>query len=159
MYPMLRAGTVLMQNGTLIPESIWVEEGPYSPGWEVIKNLDGNSLDRNARKSNWNFFFIAGSIHATSWGPGNGVTARCAAIRALSKTQSKKFNCFEITEVSIHRFLGIPYVNVVGHARHMQEDMVLESSARRAQHIVEVATAHASKKGSRLAAASVSAGR
>jgi hypothetical protein len=41
MHPILRAGTVLMQTGTVMPESVWVEEGSYSPGWEVIKNLDG----------------------------------------------------------------------------------------------------------------------
>ena len=54
-----------------------------------------------------------------------------AAIRALAKTKLKKFNCFEITEVTIRRFLGIPYVSVVGHSRHVQEDSELESSARR----------------------------
>ena len=143
MHPTLRAGTVLMQTGTVMPESVWVEEGPYSPGWEVIKNLDGDSLDRNLRESNWNFFFIAGSVHAIAWGPGNGITARCAAIRALAKSKLKKFNCFEITEVTTRRFLGIPYVSVVGHSRHVQEDRVLESLARRGQKIVEIASQRA----------------
>jgi len=131
---------VLIQTGTVMPESVWVEEGSYSPGWEVIKNLDGDSLDRNLRESNWNFFFLAGSIHAISWDPGNGITARCAAIRALAKTKLKKFNCFEITEVTICRFLGIPYVSVVGHPRHIQEDRVLESSVHRGQRMLELAS-------------------
>ena len=143
MHPTLRAGTVLMQTGTVMPESVWVEKGSYFRGWEVIKNLDGDSLDRNLRKSNWNFFFIAGSIHAISWGSGNGITARRTAIRALAKTKVKKFNCFEITEVTFRRFLGIPYVSVVGHSRHVQEDRVLESSVHRGQRMLEIASQRA----------------
>ena len=55
----IKAGTIMMRAGTIIPQSLRVETEPYSQGWEIIKNSDGNSVDRDVRRADWNFFFLA----------------------------------------------------------------------------------------------------
>ena len=58
----------MMKAGTIIPQSLRVETALYSQGWEIIKNSDADALDRGIRRADWNFFFLAASIHATALG-------------------------------------------------------------------------------------------
>jgi hypothetical protein len=127
----LKLGTVLLQTGAVIPESVWIEKETYSPGWEEVTNVSGDDLDRQLRRENWSFFFIGGAIQGTSWGSWSGAAIRCAAIRTLNKTEVTKFNGFEITGIYSKRFLGIRYVRVIGHARHLQPGPVLQNLAER----------------------------
>jgi len=39
--------------------------------------------------------------------------------------KSDRFNCLEISRVAVKSFLGLPYVTVAGHARHIQESIYL----------------------------------
>ncbi len=64
----LKAGTIMMKAGTIIPQSLRVETELYSQGWEIIKNSDADTLDRDIRRADWNFFFLAASIHETALG-------------------------------------------------------------------------------------------
>src|SRR5215469_6843985 len=75
----------MMRAGTTIPQSLQVETEPYSPGWEIIKNSDGNSVDRDLRRADWNFFFLAASIQATAIGYVGARTVRRAMERVLAK--------------------------------------------------------------------------
>lgn len=131
MSNLLKIGTVLMQTGAYIPESVWVERETYSPGWEEVTNLDGEDLDRLVRRENWNFFFFGGALQGMSWGSPSGSSVRCAAIRVLKKSKLTKLNGFEITGIHARRFLGIPYTNVTGHSRHIQKSTVLQNIAER----------------------------
>jgi len=60
------SGTI--KAGTIIPQSLRVETEPYSHGWEIIKNSDAYALDRDIRRADWNFFFLAASFLATALG-------------------------------------------------------------------------------------------
>jgi len=53
--------------------------------------------------------------------------------RVLAKAESSKFNCLEIPEVAAKRFLGIPYVFVSAHSRHIQESGFLQSLEQRSR--------------------------
>jgi hypothetical protein len=64
----IKAGTIMMKAGTIIPQSLRVETELYSHGWEMIKNSDADALDRDIRRADWNFFFLAASIQATALG-------------------------------------------------------------------------------------------
>jgi len=127
----LKMGTVLLQTGTSIPESVWIEKEAYSPGWEEVTNVNGDDLDRQIRRENWSFFFIGGAIQGTSWGSWREIATRSATIRALNKSGLTRFNGFEITGIHSRRFLGLGYVTVVGHARHLQPSPVLQNFAER----------------------------
>ena len=127
----LKIGTVLVETDTFIPESVWVQKETFTPGWQAITNLTGDDLDRQIRREGWNFIFMVGALQGASWGSWSDVAIRCAAIRVLKKTQTTKLNAFEITGIHARRFLGVPYIVVTGHSRHLQESTVLQNIAER----------------------------
>ena len=131
MFGSLTIGTVLVQTDTFIPDSVWVQRETFCSGWQTITNVNGDDLDRQIRSDGWNFMFMGGAIGSTSWGSWSATAIRCAAIRALKKTQATKLNSFEITAIRARRFLGIPYVMVIGHSRHIQKSTVLQNIAER----------------------------
>jgi hypothetical protein len=105
----------------------------YKQDWEIIKNADADAVDRDIRRADWNFFFLASSIHATALGYRGERTAQRAMERVLAKAEPSKFNCLEITEVSAKQFLGFRYVHVSAHSRHIQKSPFLQERAERAE--------------------------
>ena len=118
-------GTIMIRVGTLTPQSLRVETEPYSHGWEMIKNSDGDAVDRDIRQADWNFFFLAANIQATAWGHWGERNARKAMKKVLAQVKQLKRNCAEITGVSARRFQGFPYVHVSAHSRHIQKSPLL----------------------------------
>ena len=129
----IKAGAIMMKVGTILPQSLRVETELYSQGWEIIKNADADAVDRDIRRADWNFFFLAASIHATALGYWGERTVRRAMERVLAKAEPSKFNCLEITEVSAKQFLGFPYVHVSAHSRHIQKSPFLQELAERGE--------------------------
>ena len=129
----IKAGTIMMKAGTIIPQSLRVETEPYSHGWEIIKNSDADAVDRDIRRADWNFFFLAGNIQATALGYWGERTVRRAMERVVAKAEPSKFNCLEITEVSAKQFLGFPYVHVSAHSRHIQKSPFLQAPGERVE--------------------------
>jgi hypothetical protein len=127
----LKIGTVLVQADTFIPDSVWIQRETFCPGWQAITNLNGDDLDRQIRNDGWNFIFMGGALQGTSWGSWGGTAIRSAAIRVLNRTQATRLNAFEITAIHARRFLGVPYVVVTGHSRHVQKSTVLQNIAER----------------------------
>ena len=127
----IKTGSIMMQAGTLMPESLRVEAEPYWHGWEMIQDSDGDVLDRKIRRAGWGFFFMAENIQAMVWGFVGKKTVRRAVQRVLGKVKLSKFNCLEITEISARHFLRFPYVHVSAHSRHIQKAPLLQSIAER----------------------------
>jgi len=119
------AGTVLIQANALLPAGLAIEWEAFLPGWKVVRNFDACELGRKIAEMNWNFFYLAGEVSVTvlgRYGPG---TLPKAVKRVLLKRQEKRFNSLQITRVVSKRFLGIPFVTVAAHARHIQESVFL----------------------------------
>ncbi|HWH59485.1 MAG TPA: hypothetical protein VN682_17790 [Terriglobales bacterium] len=131
----LRIGTVLLRTGACVPKSVWIEKKTYSPRWEEIINLNGDDLDRQIRREHWNFFFLGGAIQGLSLGWGSAISVRRAVIRALGKSERTNCNGFEITDIHTRRFLGIRYVTIIGHSRHLQQGAVLQNIAGRTRQL------------------------
>src|SRR5437773_9123698 len=81
----------MIRVGTLTPQSLRVETEPYSHGWEMIKNSDGDAVDRDIRQADWNFFFLAANIQATAWGHWGERNARKAMKKVLAQVKQLKF--------------------------------------------------------------------
>jgi len=129
----MKQRTIMMQTGTLIPESLCVEAEPCGQTWQIIKNADGDLLERDLRKAGWNFFFLAETVQAMVWGYRGERTVRRALRRVLAKVKLLKFNCLEITGITQKRFLGLPYVHVSAHSRHIQKSSTMQSQVERSQ--------------------------
>ncbi len=121
----IKTGTILIKEGTLLPGALRFESEPCAPGWRLVKNPDGDGLDRKIHEAGWTFFYLAGEIRGTVFGLDGQKTVRRAVERILAKLKSEKFNSLEITRVASKRFLGVPYASVSAHSRHIQESLFL----------------------------------
>ena len=124
----IKAGTILIKEGTLLPKALTFESELYSPGWRSVTSLDGYSMDRKTHDAGWTFFYLAGESKATVFGGEGLKSIRRAMKQILAGTKSGKFNSLEITRVVFKHFLGVPYATVSFHIRNMQEGMFLFGS-------------------------------
>jgi len=65
-------------------------------------------------------FYMAGEIRTNALGFNAENRLRKAVRRIIAEVDGQKCNCMEITSVAAKTFLGIPYVTVVAHSRHIQ---------------------------------------
>ena len=125
MEEIIKTGTILIAEGAILPESLLLESEPYAYGWRLVKNLDSKGFDQIISQAGWNFIYLAGAIETNAFGSDEKKTTRKAIKQVIAKTKSKNFNCLEITQVAAKRSLGLPYVSVSAHSRHIQKSMVL----------------------------------
>jgi hypothetical protein len=111
---------IFIQEAIVLPAMHSVESEKFLPGWRVVKNLDSDALARSIEDANWHSFYLAGKIKATVLGLNRPGTLRRAVKSVLAKQRLQKFNCLEVTGVVSKRFLGIPFVSITAHSRHVQ---------------------------------------
>ena len=124
----IKTGTILIKEGTLLPEAVRFESEPCVPGWRLVKDLDGCGLDRKIRDAGWTFFCLAGQLGATVFGIDEQKTLSRAVGQILANLESAEFNSLEIMRVTSEaskRFLGVRYVTVSAQSRHIQESAFL----------------------------------
>ena len=126
----IEIGTLLVKEGTPLPENLPLESDPYLKGWRLVKNLDSSGLDRKLCEVGWTFFYMAGEVNAMAFGSDAERTTRRAVRKAIANMKSEKFNCLEISDVSAKRFLGLAYLTVAVHPRHIQESVCLFHAKR-----------------------------
>jgi len=117
----IKTGSILVERNASMPKSLLLEGNSYSSGWRSVSNLDLNQLDVAIHKAGWTFFFMAGEIKITAFGFDKERAVRRTVKRVITNVELHKCNCVEFTEVSAKSFLGMPYVNVSAHSRHIQE--------------------------------------
>jgi hypothetical protein len=121
----IEAGTILIERGTLIPDFWLPQGGSYSSDWTSLGKLDRSRLEASIHNAGWTFFYLAGEIRATVLGFDEQEMVRKAVKRLITDVKTRHLNCLEITRVAMSSFLGLPYTTVAGHARHIQEGLVL----------------------------------
>ena len=121
----IKTGSILIKDGTFLPDALRFESEPCATGWRLVKDLDGYGLHRKINEAEWTFFCLASEIKATIFGFDGQKTVRRAVKRILANLKSSKFNSLEITRVASKSFLGVPYVNVSACSRHIQESLYL----------------------------------
>ena len=121
----IKTGTILIKEGTLLPEFLRFESEAFLPGWRVVKDLDGYGLGQKIEEAKWYFFYLVDEFRAIALGREDLGTLRRAAKQILAKQEGQKFNSLEITKVASKRFLGIPFMSVTAHFRHIQQGICL----------------------------------
>jgi len=128
----VQVGTVLIgAESPRMAQVLALQSEPYLKHWSVIRTLDGFTLDDKIHAARWNFFFLAGEVKATFFGAVGVTKVREALERIVRKVKQRNFNCLEVTGIVSKRFLGIPYVTVSAHSRHIQESCQLDSVEQR----------------------------
>jgi hypothetical protein len=125
----IKTGTILIAESAVLPDSMQLESEPFVYGWRLLKKLDSGGLDKLIGAAGWNFFYIAGVVAARVFGSDENKTTRKAIKHLLASPEAKNFNCLEITKLVAKRSMGIPYVSVSAHLRHIQESRLLDEAA------------------------------
>ena len=119
MLDTIKTGTILIEDGTLLPESLRLESEAYSTGWTSVSNVR-SEFEKTINQAGWTFFFMAGTIQSTVFGFDKQKAVRTAVKRIITDVEFQKCNCLEITGVTLKSFLGMPYACVTAHPRHVQ---------------------------------------
>jgi hypothetical protein len=112
-------------------ESFALETSPCSGNWSMVEGLDGSAIDRMIQAAGWNFFFMAAEVKVRFFGVVGAAKIQNALRRIVAKVKPEHFNGLEITSIVAQHFLGVPYVTVSAHSRHMQQSCYLDSTEAR----------------------------
>ena len=131
MPPTVEVGAILMKDWPRIKKLLGLESEAYSEEWTVLKDLDVCALDRKIHAAGWNFFFMATEVKVMFFGSVGAAKIQNALKRILGKVKQQHFNGLEVTAIVARHFLGVPYVTVSAHSRHMQQNYCLDTAAAR----------------------------
>ena len=127
----VQVGTILMKEWPGMPPLAGFETEPGIGEWSMVKVPDAFTLDRKIHAAGWNFFFMAGELTAMFFGSLKAAKVRSALKRILAKVKPQHFNGLEVTAIVTRHFLGLPYVTVSAHSRHLQHSCNLDSAETR----------------------------
>lgn len=115
-------GTILIEKGTRLPESLRLEDESYPSAWMPVRDTPSrHELEQELATAGWTLFYMAGGIRASAFGFDRQKMVRAALKRLVANTRLNNCNCMEIDEVTTHSFLGLLYVSVSAHSRHVQK--------------------------------------
>lgn len=134
MSNLIQAGTIMVLPSESL-RSLGIESEPYYESWQSLGASASLALERHIRDSGWKLFYMAEELKTAvpAWGGQN--TLRRGVKRLLAKTRMQHFNCLELTHIARKHFLGIPYVSIAAHSRHIQQGSQIESRTQRAQNV------------------------
>lgn len=121
MNELVREGSVLIEDGTRLPESFRFNTTAYVPRWGLVRDQTIGDVDRQIRAAGWNFHYFAGELKTWAMGPQSDQTIRRAISRLLANLQSDGLNCMQVTQVAWLRRLGLSFVRITAHSRHIQK--------------------------------------
>jgi len=123
-------GSILVERNTLLPESLGLESGLTESGWaRVTDNPNRHQLEQKLASAGWTFFLMAGRIKTTAFGFERPRMIQTALKRLIAIVKLQKCNCLEIDAIAAHSFLGMPYIKLSGHSRHIQNGLLFGSQA------------------------------
>jgi len=120
MDEMNESSMILIREGALLPPDFTLESEAFLPGWRMVKNFDGYTLNRRISQANWNFVRFSGDHRANVVGRAYTGTLRRGIVRILGELRGKKFNALEITVVGLKHFAGLAFLSISANRRHIQ---------------------------------------
>jgi hypothetical protein len=123
----IAAGDILLERGTYLPNSLAMPGESSLPGWSAVQG-GRPAFEKEIKQAGWTLFFMAREIKASVFGFDRQRTAQTALKRLGTIVKSQSCNCIEITDVTEKSFLMVPYIQVRGHARHLQPGLVFTGS-------------------------------
>jgi hypothetical protein len=124
-------GVILIDGTTDLPRSLTLESTAAVPGWPFVAHrLDGQQLEKELTSEGWTLFYMGGAIRTIALGFERQKMVNAAMKRIFAAVRSQGCNCVEIDRVAMHSFLGIPYVSVSAHPRHIQQGRVFSAQYR-----------------------------
>jgi hypothetical protein len=117
----ISVGTMLLEDGTAMPESPVVDTTAYLPRWSSVSGRTSSQLGRQIEAAGWTFFYMAGEISRRKFGFDDQSRTDRALAHVIAIVKEGGCNCLEVTKLRRGSFLGVSYTSVTGHARHIQK--------------------------------------
>jgi hypothetical protein len=127
MSEMNESGMILIREGALLPPDFALESEAFLPGWRVVKNFDGYTLNRKISQANWYFVRPTGEQKTRVVGRVYVETLRKGIARILNGLRGKKFNSLETAVVDLKRFVGFAFVSISANRGRIQEGLRVSS--------------------------------
>jgi hypothetical protein len=122
---MITSGTILIAKNAPCPPCVQVEDQHFPDAWvSIAHNLPAHELEKQLNIAGWTFFYMASAVTTTAFGFDRTKMTNAALQRAITSVSRQKCNCLEIDDVTTHSFLGIPYISLSAHPRHIQKGSV-----------------------------------
>ena len=127
----VQVGAILMKEWPGMPQLVGFEVESGWGEWSMVKVPDAFTFDRKIHAAGWNFFFMAAEVKAMFFGSLGAAKVQSALKRILAQVKPQHFNGLEVTAIAARHFLGVPYVTVSAHSRHLQHSCNLDSAEAR----------------------------
>jgi hypothetical protein len=124
----IHVGSMLLEEGTPLPESLVVGTEPFANGWSCLPSSSA-PLGQALESAGWTFFCRAGPIHTTGFGFDEQSRTDRAVAHAIEAVKREQGNCLEITQMRQRSFLGLRYTSLVAHARHIQRSRSVQDES------------------------------
>ena len=118
----ITTGSIFIEEGSNLPSSVLLQRESHANGWSTVTNAR-STFEKEFPQAGWTWFFMAGEVKTAVFGFDKQKTRSTALRRLIADTKSQHCNSIEITRVTDKSFLGVPYVTVSGHPRHLQKGM------------------------------------
>jgi hypothetical protein len=122
---MISAGTILVENGTPVPDFIRSGTESYPKAWTSLAKPDSfRDFEKKLAVAGWTFFYLASQVRSIAFGFDKQKRVDAALKRLMEKAKLESCNSLEIDAVTHRSFWGIPYLNLSGHPRRIQKGAV-----------------------------------
>ncbi len=118
----IAVGSVFIDGGAQLPDSLLLQREPHLSGWSTVNNVR-STFGKEIPDAGWTFFFMAGEIKTTVFGFDRQKALGTALNRLIANVKSQHCNSIEITQVTGNSFLKVPYVSLSAHPRHLQKGL------------------------------------
>ena len=119
------AGTILIEKSTLLPGTLGLDSGSTESGWaSIVSHPDRHQLEEKLSAAGWRFFLMAGTIQTMGFGFARRTMIQAALKRLIAAVKLQKCNCLEIDAIATRSFLGLPYICLSAHSRHIQSGLI-----------------------------------
>lgn len=125
---MLKNGTLLIAEGTILPQSFETQTNAYVPGWHLATNINRGALAQTIDQAGWKLFHLSTKLEMLVFGFNDQDAVRKAIKRIAANVRAKSFNCLEIKQVETRRLLGFPYLVVSAYSWHIQQRVALATA-------------------------------
>lgn len=132
----IQVGTMMVQRSAGL-QSFGIQSEPYAGTWQSLGILESSGLDRRIRAAGWKLFFMADELRTVVPAWGGHKTLRRGVKRLLAQTRAQHLNCLELTCITKKRFLGIPYLSIAAHSRHIQQGSQIQSLEQRTRNATD----------------------
>ena len=120
-------GSILVEKGGHLPQSLVLRNESDTDGWAGIEN-GRSAFEKTIQEDGWTYFFMAGEIKATAFGLDRHKRLGAVRHRLITDARAQHSNSIEITTVTSKSFLGVPYVSVTAHVRHLQKGLLFSGN-------------------------------